>query len=106
MLKADHYDMQIWQGLARTKENLHEEELEFADEKNSMIKGFERNWNREGTEGKKSLKTYWKCATWRTSHLFENPKLLQQSCGQDKRITHPGEAPGGSVFLLSLICGS
>lgn len=26
-LKADHYDMQICQGLAGTKENLHEEEL-------------------------------------------------------------------------------
>ena len=52
MLQADHYDMQICQGLARTKENLHEEELEFADEKNSMIKGVERDWNREGIEGK------------------------------------------------------
>ena len=52
MLQADHYDMQICQGLARTKENLHEKELEFADEKNSMIKGVERDWNREGIEGK------------------------------------------------------
>lgn len=53
MPQADHYDMQIYQGLARTKGNLHEEEFMFSDEKNFMIKGVERDWNREGTEGKR-----------------------------------------------------
>lgn len=43
MPQADHYDVQIYQGLARTKENLHQEESELADEKNSMIKEVERD---------------------------------------------------------------
>lgn len=43
MPQADHYDVQIYQGLAMTKENLHEEESELADEKNSVIKGVEGN---------------------------------------------------------------
>lgn len=41
--QADYNDMQIYQGLATTEENLHEEEFKLADEKNYMIKGVERN---------------------------------------------------------------
>lgn len=43
MPQADHYDMQIYQGLATTEENLQEEEFELANEKNYMIKGVERD---------------------------------------------------------------
>lgn len=44
--------MQIYQALVMTRENLYKEELEWADENKSMIKGAEIGWNREGTEGK------------------------------------------------------
>lgn len=43
MPQANHHDMQIYQGLVMTEENLHKEELELADENNSMIKGVERD---------------------------------------------------------------
>lgn len=54
MPQANHHDMQIYQGLVMTEENIHKQELELADENNSMIKGVERDWNKgwEGTEGK------------------------------------------------------
>lgn len=41
--QANHYDMQIYQGLVMTKENLYNEELELADENNSMIEEVERD---------------------------------------------------------------
>lgn len=40
--QADRYDMQISRGLAVTEEELHEEELQLGDKKNSLIKGLER----------------------------------------------------------------
>lgn len=38
MPQANHCDMQIYQALVMTRENLHKEELELADENKSMIK--------------------------------------------------------------------
>lgn len=51
--QADHYDMQIYQGLAVTKEKWHEEELQLGDKKNWVIKDAERCWNRDRVEGER-----------------------------------------------------
>lgn len=53
MPQADHYDMQISQGLAVTKEKLHEDKLQLEDKKNSVIKEAERCRNRDRIEGER-----------------------------------------------------
>lgn len=94
MPQANHHDMQIYQGLVMTEENLHKEELELADENNSMIKGLERE--RDWNGGGKGLKG--KVLKGNVPHGVQITGLKpQNSCNN-----HMGKkyAPGTPVRLL------